>query len=177
MIPFPNFLPKVGFAASATDLANQLGNIYEAANGKVYRLCKAAAAIAAAEGKVLVSAVHATTGERTWVVNVTTTANDPLIAGVVPEDQVGSSGTTGLLADDYFLLQVAGDAQALVVDNTQAGDLLVTTTTAGTGGEAGDETTFLQAEVAGAYAVVLKTYSSASTNAAALTAVRLINLR
>jgi hypothetical protein len=177
MLPFPNFFPPVGFASSATDLANCLGNVCELPNGKVYRLVKAGAAIAAAEGKILVSAVDGTTGERTWVVDVTTTANDPLVAGVVPEDQVGSTGTTGLVSGDYFLLQVAGDAQVLVVDNTHAGDPLVTTTTAGAGGEMGDETTFLQAELGGCFGVVLKTYSSATTNAAALTAVRLINLR
>jgi len=176
MIPFPSFVPDVGTASAATDLANCLGNIYHRPNGKVYRLVRAAAAIAAAAGKVLASAVDATTGERTWVVNVTTTANDPLVAGVVPGVQAGTASTTGLAADDYFLLQVAGDAQCLVADNSAVGEVLATSTSAGVGVEIGNATTFLQVELGAAYAVVIKGLSSSATNAAALTACRLINL-
>ena len=89
---------------------------------------------------------------------------------------VGSTGTTGLVSGDYFLLQVAGDAQVLVLDNSAAGEALATTTTAGTGGEIGDATTFLQVELGAVFAIVIKGYSSATTNAAALTACRLVNL-
>lgn len=165
----------VGSASANPAHAADLGRIVFA-SGKVYRVAKAAAAITAAASKVLVSAVDATTGERTFVCNTTTSANNALVAGVVPVGQTGSSGTTGLLINDYFLLQVAGDAQVLVLDNSAVGEVLATSTTAGTGGEIGNETTFLQTELGAAFAVVTKTLSQASTNAAGITACRLINL-
>ena len=168
---FPLLFPTVGTASSATDLFGSLGQRVVLANGKVYRLCQAAAAIATAAGKVLVSAVHATTGERTWVVNTTTTANDALIAGVIPGVQAGTASTTGLAANDYFLLQVSGDAQCSVGANSAIGEPIATSTTAGVGVEIGNEATFLQVELGAVYAVVLKT-----TAGAGLTACRLINL-
>ena len=173
---FPLLFPTVGTASSATDLFGSLGQRVVLANGKVYRLCRAAAAIAAAAGKVLVSAVDAITGERTWVVNTTTTANNALVSGVIPGVQAGTVSTTGLALGDYFLLQVGGDAQCLVGDNSAVGEVLATSTTAGVGVEIGNETTFLQVELGAAYAVVIKGLSQATTNAAGLTACRLINI-
>ena len=173
---FPLLFPTVGTASSATDLFGSLGQRAVLANGKRYRLCRAAAAITAAAGKILVSAVDATTGERTWVVNTTTTVNDPLIAGVIPGVQAGTASATALASGDYFLLQVGGDAQCLVGDNSAGGEVLATSTTAGVGVEIGNATTFLQIEMGAAYAVVIKGLSSATTNANALTACRLINL-
>lgn len=166
---------KVGTASANAIHAADLGKVITV-DGKRYKMCKAAAAIAAAGGKVVVSAVDGTTGNRTHVVNVSTTLNDPLVTAVIPSGQTGSTGTTGLVSGDYFYGQVAGDAQALVVDETHAGDALAVSTTAGAGIAIGTSTNFVEAELSAVYAVVLKSVSSATTNAAALTAVRLHGL-
>lgn len=144
-------------------------------NGRWYRLVKAAAAIASASGMCLVTALDSD-GVPTWVVNTTTTAANPLLAGVVPYGQTGSTGTTGLVSGDYFYVQVSGPARILCADNSNVGDALATTTTAGVAGEIGNQTTFLQTDFGAVFAIVIKNLSQATTNAAAITAVRLINL-
>jgi len=122
MIPFPNFLPTVGTASAATDLANHLGAIVQAADGKVYRLVKASGAIAAAANKFLTSAVSS--GQPTWACAIGTTAADAYkqkIRVKVPSGQTGSTGTTGLVDGDYFLAQVEGPSTALCAAALAAG--------------------------------------------------------
>jgi hypothetical protein len=122
MTPFPNFLPAVGTASAATDLANHLGAIVQAADGKVYRLVKATNAIAAAARKFLVSAVSS--GQPTWSCDILGTAANAYIQKIrvlVPAGQTGSTGTTGLVAGDYFLAQVEGPATALCAAALAAG--------------------------------------------------------
>lgn len=122
MTPFPNFLPAVGTASSATDLANLLGSIYYAADGKVYRLVKASGAIAAAGRKFVVSAVSS--GAPTWAVSLDTTAVNAYkqkVRLLIPAGQVGSTGTTGLVDGDYFLAQISGPATALCAAALAAG--------------------------------------------------------
>jgi len=101
--------------------------------GKCYRLCKAANAIASAAGKVLVSGVTAGS-DYSYVVDVTTSANNGLVLGVVPQGQLGSDGSTGLLANDYFWLQTKGLTKVNTAGSVAVGTGLVTSTT---GGQAG----------------------------------------
>jgi hypothetical protein len=119
----------VGTASTDANLAGDLGKIYRKGD-KTYRLCKAAAAIASAASKTLVTAVSS--GVPTWSVNTTTSANNSLVAGVVPVGQVDSTGAAGLLSGDYFLLQVGGPAKVLVhTDATAISTGVSTCTTAG----------------------------------------------
>jgi hypothetical protein len=130
MTPFPNFFPTVGAASTATDLANHLGQIVETDGGlKKYRLVQAAGAISAAAEKILVSAASA--GAFTWQANTSTTANDYLAIGVVPTGQKGSTGTTGLVSGDYFLIQIYGPAAVTSAGAIAAGGLVGCSTTAG----------------------------------------------
>ena len=122
MIPFPNFLPAVGTASAATDLENMLGTLYQAADGKVYRLVKSTGALAAAARKFVVSAI--TAGQPTWNVALNTTAAQAYtqrIRVLIPAGQTGSTGTTGLVAGDYFLAQVEGPSTALCAAALAAG--------------------------------------------------------
>lgn len=121
-------LPIGTAAASGAHLARDLGKVYFV-NGKGYRLVKAAAAIAAAAKKVLITADSG--GAPTWAVNTTTTANSANVAGVVPSGQTGSSGTTGLLENDYFLIQVSGSCDVISADAIAENGLVGTSTTAG----------------------------------------------
>lgn len=124
ILPFP-----AGTASTDASLASDLGAVYRSGS-RHYRLVKAAAAISAAASKVLVTAVA--TGLPTWVVNTTTSANNVLVAGVVPVGQTDSAGAAGLLSGDYFLLQVAGPCMVLTVTGATAiGTGLSTSTTAG----------------------------------------------
>ncbi len=119
----------VGSASAATGMSTFLGKLFES-NGNVYRLVKASSAVSAAANKVLVTTIssHAPT----WTVATTTSANSALVAGVVPSTQVGSDGSTGLLQNDYFLIQVAGVATPLVhTTATAASTGLSTCSTAG----------------------------------------------
>ncbi len=111
-------------AAHAADLGKVFWN-----GGKAYRVVKAANAITAAAGKILVTALSS--GEPTYVVDTTTTANSTLVAGIVPQGQVGSTGTTGLIAGDYFVVQVSGPAKALSAATIAINGLIGTSTTAG----------------------------------------------
>jgi hypothetical protein len=126
ILPIP-----VGKASQATDLATQLGRLFETADGKIYRLVKAAADIATAARFAVVTAVTAG-GLPTWLVNTTTTANNYLAVGVVPAGQVGTGSTaTTLLAGDYFLVQASGVATIVSAGAIAAGALVGTSTTAG----------------------------------------------
>ncbi len=95
----------VGTASAQASLAKDLGKIYWL-SGRAYRLVRSTAAITAAAGSILVGTVAA--GAFTWAVVTSTTAGDPTVVGIVPAGQTGSTGTTGLIAGDYFLITVSG---------------------------------------------------------------------
>lgn len=119
----------IGTADPATQWATFLGKLFES-GGNVYRLVKATSAISAAANKVLVFTI--TSHAPVWSVATTTSANSQLVAGVVPAGQTGSDGTTGLVAGDYFLIQVGGIATPLVhTTATAASTGLSTCSTAG----------------------------------------------
>lgn len=119
----------VGKADAGTYLAASLGNLYEV-DGKIYRLCKNGASLASAAQKTVVTAVSS--GVPTWVTAVSTTANDYLVAGVIPAGQVGTGATTTTLAaDDYFLLQVSGQCKIISAGAITAGVPVGCSATAG----------------------------------------------
>lgn len=95
-------------ASASTNAAHKddLGKLVFS-GGKVYRMCKANAAIATAASRVLKTAL--TAGVPTWVVDFPTAAVLDLYHVVVPASQVGTgTTTTTLAAGDYFLAQVSG---------------------------------------------------------------------
>lgn len=111
----------IGTASANPSHAADLGKLI-LIDGKMYRVCKSTGALAAAAKKVLVSAVSS--GAPTWNVALGTTAVDAYkfkFRVVVPASQTGSTGTTGLVAGDYFLAQVSGPAQALCAAGLAAG--------------------------------------------------------
>lgn len=119
----------VGKADAGTWLASSLGNLYEA-DGKVYRLVKNSADLTAAASKILITALSS--GVPTWVVATTTTANDSLVAGVVPAGQTGTGAvSTTLYAGDYFLLQVSGPSKVISAAAIADRGLIGTSSTAG----------------------------------------------
>lgn len=112
-------------------LAGDLGKVFRRADGKAYRLVKAAANIAAAAKKVLVSAISS--GAPTWAVNTTTTANDAHVVGIVPSDIVTVSDTASQIdSGSYFFVQVSGAATGIAATTGIADNGLIgTSTTAG----------------------------------------------
>lgn len=125
-------VPPMGFnsVSSATSLASDLGNTYEGKDGKFYRLVKAAADIASAAEKILVSA--ASSGTLTWSCNTTTTANNYLAVGVVPASIDAATTTSGTIdSGEYFFVQVAGVGSVTSAAAIAAGGLVGTSTTAG----------------------------------------------
>lgn len=126
-----NRVPPMGFNDVTTaDLSGDLGNVYEAEDGKAYRLVKAGANIASAAKKALVTALSS--AAPTWVVDTTTTANDHLAAGLVPSGINTISDTADRLdSGDYFFVQVSGHATAISAAATDEGALVGTSTTAG----------------------------------------------
>jgi hypothetical protein len=128
---FPNPTIAIGSASARAEHKADLGKTITV-EGKTYRLVKAGAAIAAASGMLLVTALSG--GLPTYAVNTSVTAKDPLIVGVVPIGQVGSTGTTGLVSGDYFYIQVSGFAQVKCTAGTVVGDMLGATATAGSAG-------------------------------------------
>lgn len=117
----PIFVPLPGTASTATDLANVLGRVYEI-DGIKYRLVKAEGAIAAAAK--LTVATLLSSNVPTWVVDLpgTTGAAVTNPVGVIPVGQKGSTGTTGLIANDYFLVQISGVATCISAGTLAAGD-------------------------------------------------------
>lgn len=147
----------VGTASTDTALASLLGNVFWS-QGKAYKLVKAAADIATAAAKVVVTAVSS--GVPTWVVNTTTTADNGLAAGFIPANQVGSTGTTSVLSGDYFLVQVSGPGKGIINGASVAvGTALSTHTDAG---EIDTVTAATAAKLGSTIAVLLET-SSANT--------------
>jgi hypothetical protein len=91
---------EVGKAANGDAYEANLGNLYFGAQGKKYRLCKAAAALATM-GRALVGSAGSS-GLPTFIVNTTTTAADPLGIGGCVSTQVD------IAIGDYFLVQTGG---------------------------------------------------------------------
>lgn len=94
----------VGTASASATHAADLGKIVFV-NGKVYVVAKSTSAIAAAGGKGVVTAFSA--GVPTWNVALPADVTGESF-GIIPAGQTGSTGTTGLVAGDYFMLQVSG---------------------------------------------------------------------
>lgn len=101
----------------------KLGNLYEI-DGKIYRLVKAAAAISTPSKFIVATALSS--GAPTWSVNTTTTANDHLVAGVIPSDYSAT-----IASGSYFFIQVSGAAQVVSAGAFSAGALVGSSTTAG----------------------------------------------
>lgn len=90
---------------------------------KAYRLVKAAAEIAAAAGKVLVTAYAS--GVPTWAVNTTTSAGNVNVAGIVPQ------GIGTIPAGAFFYVQCSGPVVAVMSTDGAVGGSASTSTTAG----------------------------------------------
>jgi hypothetical protein len=158
----------VGTASTDANLAADLGKVYRK-GVNTFRLVKAAGAISAAASKVLVTAVSS--GAPTWSVNTTTTANNGLVAGVVPAGQVDSTGAAGLLSGDYFLLQIGGFCSVLVHTTATAISTGVSTST--TAGSCDAISGTFAATTPGA---LFASLTAASSGADAATPCRLIGL-
>lgn len=91
----------VGTASTNAVHANDLGKLV-LLDGKAYRVCYNTATLANAAGRGLVTA--RTSGVATWNVALSTNTSGTTEDLVfVPDGQVGSTGTTSLIAGDYFL--------------------------------------------------------------------------
>lgn len=116
----------VGTASASPFHAADLGKIVFV-GGRIFRVCKATSAIASAAKKFVVSA--RTAGVPTWNVAIDTTAagaykgNKTYVQ--IPVGQVGSDGSTGLLANDYFLGQVSGPTTFIASAALAVGNSLV----------------------------------------------------
>jgi hypothetical protein len=117
----------MSFTAVSDDssLESNLGGVYSDGNGRSYRLVKAGAAITGAASLTLVDAIVA--GAPTFEVDVTTTADDYSVAGVVPADIDAADIALG----EYFFVQCGGAATAISAGAVAAGALVATSTTAG----------------------------------------------
>ncbi len=132
-----NILPiAVGTSSTSADLATKLGELYEKSNSdgtgaKLYRLVKNDSATTMAANYVVIT--KQVLGVPSYKVNTTTTANHPLVCGVVPSD----FGSNTIADQAYFLLQVSGPCTFLcgnlTTSNTAAITALGTATTAGNG--------------------------------------------
>lgn len=80
------------------------------ANGKIYVVAKLVTTLADAGGRGVVT--EFVSGAPTWNVDLPASAQGYGF-GVIPKGQKGSTGTTSLLAGDYFLLQVSGPCTIL----------------------------------------------------------------
>lgn len=127
------FLPTEVRPATDPTAVAELGRIFTL-NDKRYRVVKAAADIATADGKTLLSATSS--GEPTWSMNTTTTEGSlKHLCGVVPEGIVANTTTSGTIdSGEYFMVQVYGvhgDANVETNVVTAAGTRLYTATGAG----------------------------------------------
>lgn len=142
-------------------------------DGKMFRVCKANGAIAAAARKVVQSSLLS--GAPTWKVSVSATAADTYkqrARAIIPAGQVGSTGTTGLVDGDYFLAQVSGPASALCAAALAVGGSLVLV--ANTLGQLKAST--MTTAIAGRAAVGFSTHTAATTIAGASFGVHLAGL-
>ncbi len=121
----PSFSPTLqpGNVTTQAVTAADLGNVFwEGKNA--YRVVKAAADITTPAGFVVVTALS--TGLPTWSVNTSTTANDYLVAGVIP-----TTYTATIASGSYFVIQVAGPCTAVSAAAITVGTLVGCSTTAG----------------------------------------------
>jgi hypothetical protein len=126
----PNVLPfPVGTATTKVDAA-LVGQKFESA-GKLYRLVKVVHAIGTCSKLVCSHVMSA--GVPTWTVELAGTNSTTLnqIAGVIPVGQTGSDGSAGLLAGDYFLVQIGGVASVVTASSVAIDDGLAAVSTAG----------------------------------------------
>lgn len=124
------FVPviPVGTAVTTSSLANLVGSLYQSPDGKVYRLVKAGATIAAVS---LIVNFAVSSGVPTWVVTLPSAANSAFVCGVIPSNQVGSAGATGVLSGDYFYLQVSGPTKVTSGETIASGALVASLVTSG----------------------------------------------
>lgn len=115
----------VGTASTNTAHKGDLGK-FVFANGKVYIVVQAAATIATAAN--LGVEIGLTAGVPNWTVNIPASEIGHCF-GIVPHDQVGSTGTTSIISGDYFLLQIAGPfigiSNTTLIDTTMLSGLLI----------------------------------------------------
>lgn len=127
-----NAIPiNIGTASARAEHAADLGKLI-VVDGKMYRLVKAAAAISSAA--TLVVSTELSSGVPTWNVDLAGTTGCALThpAGVIPLGQTGSDGGTGLVAGDYFYVQVSGPAKCRSANTAvDSGTLAAATGTAG----------------------------------------------
>ncbi len=91
-----------------------------------FRLVKFVSAITTPSYQVVTTALNATTGVPTWSCDLTTTANDYLVAGVIPKM------AANIAASDYGWIQIDGIAQVIQLDVVAiAGDPIGTATIGG----------------------------------------------
>jgi len=113
----------VGTASANAAHKADLGKVVFA-NGKIYVVAKLVTELADAGGRGVVTSFSA--GVPTWNVDLPANAQGYAF-GVIPDGQTGSTKTTSLLANDYFLLQLSGPCTILsgctLIDTTavQAG--------------------------------------------------------
>lgn len=121
---------KIGTASANACHKADLGRTF-VVDGITYRIMKSTSAIAAAASKVVVDVLSS--GQSTNACVTTTTASNYLVCGVIPAGQTGSTGTTGLIADDYLPVIVNGKNVAVICNSATllAGDPIGTATDAG----------------------------------------------
>lgn len=155
---------EIGTASASSVHAADLGKLV-VVNGNTYRLVRANAAIATAANKVVVR-----TAATANTVNTTTSAASALVCGVIPANQTGSDGSTGLVSGDYFYVQVGGVATPIVNTGSVAvGTGLVTHTDAGECDAI--DATFAATDPGTVFATLL-----AASTANTATAAKLVNL-
>jgi hypothetical protein len=114
---------KIGTASANAAHAADRGKVVFA-NGKIYVVAKLVTTLADAGARGVTT--EFVSGVPTWNVDLPTNAQGYAF-GVIPDGQTGSTGTTSLLADDYFMLQISGPCTILsgctLIDTTavQAG--------------------------------------------------------
>lgn len=123
---------KIGSSSSSTSFAAMVGTQCKhptaGADGgpATFRLVKFVSAITSPSYQVVTTALSATTGVPTWSVDLTTTANDYLVAGVIP------TMAANIAASDYGWIQIDGVARVIQLDVVAvAGDPMGTATVGG----------------------------------------------
>jgi hypothetical protein len=128
-----NALPmKLGTVSTAGVLAGLLGQSFRVDDpdaplgARVFVLVRASANITAPSRKAVVSALDGTSGQPTWLVAATTTANSTTVL-VIPTDY----GSTTIASGEYFLAQAKGIAEVISAAAIAAGAVIGTSTTSG----------------------------------------------
>lgn len=107
---------KIGSSSSSTSFAAFVGTTCRhptlGADGgpATFRLVKFASAITSPSNLAVVTALSSTTGVPTWTCDTTNTANNYLVAGVIP------TMSAAIAANDYGWIQIDGIAKVISVD-------------------------------------------------------------